>query len=148
MGGHAHTQMLLPLSYLWMNILAHLSKACWKCLDWQSEQRDRGETQRKRRPSWNAKLHKTVYCHQYSGSLRGTHLFISFCLSLPIHEVRGFFVSLCVMECTHCSPLEIKLHEMSIWNKLWRKKKKRFKVQPELPGRGSLSGGGEWDRRK
>lgn len=44
-----------------MNILAHSSKACCKCLDWQSGQRDRGETQRKRRPSWNAKLHTTVF---------------------------------------------------------------------------------------
>ena len=70
--------------------------------------------------------------------------FIYFILSLTSHsQGLGLFISLRVMECTHCSPLEIKLHEMSIWNKLW---KKRFKIQPKLQGKGRRSGGSEWDR--
>lgn len=42
-----------------------------------------------------------------------THLY--FILSLTSHsQVLQCSVSLCMMECTHCSPLEIKLNEMSI----------------------------------
>lgn len=116
------TRMLLPLSYLWMNILAHSSKARCKCLDWQCGQRDRGETQSKRRPSWNAKLHTTVFL---AISILGhseilIYLFHSVS-HFPFMRSGAFFVSLCVMECTHCSPVEIKLHEMSIWNKKRKK---------------------------
>lgn len=42
-----------------------------------------------------------------------THLY--FILSLTSHsQALQRSVSLCMMECTHCSPLEIKLNEMSI----------------------------------
>lgn len=138
------TRMLLPLSYLWMNILAHSSKARCKCLDWQCGQRDRGETQSKRRPSWNAKLHTTVFL---AISILGhseilIYLFHSVS-HFPFMRSGAFFVSLCVMECTHCSPVEIKLHEMSIWNKLWRKRKKR-KKESDSKSSPSSQGGEVW----
>lgn len=106
--------------------------------------RERRECHREGRTclSWNVKLPTTVVA--VISILGHSELLIYLFYSVshfPFTRSEAFHITV-RWNVPIVPPLEIKLHEMSIWNKLWKKKKKWFRNQPK----GRWSGGGEWGR--